>query len=133
MLSVKTNCRRNGFTASRSRRGAVMLLCMLAAVVIAGAVLGLARSHQQTAKRIESRRAVVQATEMSSSLYQRALVVARNNPSFSGRIDPMTKSALGSYALVSPVSKTETAISVYAYDKATVPAVHAVVDLTAFP
>ncbi len=108
-----------------------MLLCMLAAVVVATAVLGLAQSHRHRIMRIDSRRATIQATQAASGLYQRAITVIQNNSAFSGRLDPLVKTPLGSYALIQPLTATETAIEVYAYDKAAVPVIKVVVDPTA--
>lgn len=108
-----------------------MLLCMLAAVVVATAVLGLAHSHRNRIMRIDSRRATIQATQASSGLYQRAMTVIQNNSTFSGRLDPVVKTPLGNYAFIQPLTATETAIEVYAYDKAVVPVIKVVVDPTA--
>ncbi len=105
-----------------------MLLCMLAAVVIAGAVLGLAQSHRHSSEQIRSRRAVVEATQMAQSLHQRAIAVVRNNPSFSGQITPPLKSPLGSYATVKPISKTEVLISVFSYGNAATPCLQTTFD-----
>ncbi len=108
-----------------------MLLCMLAAVVVATAVLGLAQSHRHRIMRIDSRRATIQATQVSSGLYQRAVTVVQNNATFSGRLEPAVKTTLGNYAMIQPLTATETAIEVYAYDKAAMPVIRVVIDPTA--
>jgi hypothetical protein len=127
-MNQTTNPSRPTLLQSRRRRGGVMLLCMLAAVVLATAVLGMAQSHRHRIKRIESRRATIQSTQALSGLYERAIAVIQNNPTFSGRLDPAITSSLGSYALVQPMTATQTLVEVYAYDTAATPAIRVVID-----
>lgn len=109
------------------RRGGVLLLCMLAAVVVSSGTIALVHLHRRSSQRIDARRCLMETNQESRGLYERVTTMIRNDPSFSGNVTSVTGTQ-SAYAVVTSLAPSQTNIRVYAYRSSTQPVMDVVVD-----
>ena len=117
----------------RKRRGSALLLCTLAAAVLATAAIAILRSGQRSIARIESIRACDSGRQVADGLVQRAIATLRVDGNASGLLVDPNSPLPDATCRLTPLAANATQIQVFLYAGATTPAVDMVVDPSSPP
>jgi type II secretory pathway component PulK len=116
---------------SRSRRGAALLVCTLAAAVLSMAAIAILRSSKRAIERVDAVQVSSASRAVSEGLLQRSIAILRVNPNATGSVTDPNNGMSSARAELRQLSPTATQVQVFLYPGSTVPAEDIVVDPTA--
>jgi hypothetical protein len=108
--------------AKRHRRGAAILLAMLAAAIVATAAIAILQAGKRQSNLTRSKEDAMHGDCESRGLVELAIATLRKNPAYLGEVRDKNQKSSKAFAIVNPVDPSHIGINVYLYQGSLVPA-----------